>query len=100
MVPAEHIGTGFAPYPPDEGRDADSGKAGAGEPALLSAFEVPPYAAPACLCLRFLPYRRGTRFTIQILDLATGSVLDELAPRELAELPRVLGDTARWVFSR
>ena len=94
----EGTGTGFAPYPPDEGAKPDSGKKGAGEAAIRSACEVPPYAAPACLCLRFLPDRRGTRFTIQILDLATGHVLDDQAPRPLAELPAALARVSRWVF--
>jgi hypothetical protein len=53
-----------------------------------------------CLCLRFLPERRGARFYVQILDLATGHVLDEETPRDIAELPSVLERTTHWVFSR
>ena len=97
-MPPEHIGTGFAPYPPDDGSDTDSGRKSAGEPAIPSAFEVPPYALPVCVCLRFAPERGGTHFVVQVIELATGHVLDELPPRRLAELPAVLGHTMRWVL--
>ena len=90
-------GTGFAPLPPDDGAEPETGKNGARETAIPSACEVPPYAAPLCLCLRFLPRRRGTRFVLQILDLATGRVLDEEAPRDLAKLPAALDRTTRWI---
>ena len=99
MSPETH-GTGFAPYPPDEGAGADSGKKGAGGPAIPSVFEVPAHAAPACLCLRFLPHWRGNQFQIQIVDLETGTVLEESAPRAFAELPALLAQTRRWVFCR
>jgi hypothetical protein len=59
---------------------------------------VPHYAAPVSFCLRVLPERRGTRFTIQILDVATGRVLDEQPPQRLAELPALLDHIARWAF--
>jgi hypothetical protein len=96
-VPPHHFGTAFAPYPPDDGDGSDSGKESAGQPSIPSVFEVPPYAAPVCLCLRFLPENGGTHFSVQVLDLATGCVLDELPPQRLDELPAVLGHTLRWV---
>ena len=66
---SDSAGTGFAPFPPDEGAATGSGKKGAPDPAISSACEVPPYAAPVCLCLRFMPHRRGTHFSVHILDL-------------------------------
>ncbi len=96
----DHTGTGFAPEPLGHGAYAGSGKKGAGEAVIRSACEVPRYAAPVSLCLRVLPERRGTRFTIQILDLATGHVLDERAPQRLAELPATLARLSRWAFYR
>ena len=98
-MPPEPHGTEFAPHHPDEGSDADLGKKGAGDPAVSSVSEIPPYAAPVSLCLRFLPNRPGTHFCVQILDLATGGVLDELPARRLGELPTVLRQTTRWVFA-
>ena len=97
---SDSAGTGFAPFPPDEGAATGSGKKGAPDPAISSACEVPPYAAPVCLCLRFMPHRRGTHFSVHILDLATGHVLDEQPSRAIAELPAALAETTRWVFCR
>lgn len=94
----QSTGTGFAPDPPDDGFEPGIGKKGASRRVIPSDGEVPLYAAPVALCLRFLPARWGTQFVVQVVDLATGHVLDEAAPRALAELPRALAETIRWVF--
>jgi len=99
-VACEAAGTGFAPPPPDPRADAQSGKNGAGRQAVPSACEVPRYAAPVSLCLRVVPDRDGTHFVVQILDVATGDVVDEQPQQPLAELPAALAAVSRWVFSR
>ena len=99
-MPPETLGTEFAPQQPDEGSDANLGKKGAGTPAISSGSEIPPYAAPVSVCLRFVPDRLGTHFSVQIIDLATGHVLDEHPPQQLAELPAALAHVRRWVFCR
>ena len=93
-------GTGFAALPADLDGHAGSGNNGAGDRVISSGGEVPHHAVPLCLCLRVLPVRRGTQFTVQILDLATGHVLDEQPPQRLGELPEVLASVSRWVFCR
>jgi len=97
-VPSDPRGTEFAPQQPDEAADAVCGKKGADDLAVSSDSEIPPYAAPVSLCLRFLPDRPNTHFCVQILDLATGGVLDELPAQPLDALPAVLRQTTRWVF--
>ena len=94
----EPTGTGFAPDSPDDGFEPETGKTGASRRAIPSASEVPLYAAPVCLCLRFLPACWGTQFVIQVVDLATGHVLDEGLPLDLGELPRAFVETTRWLF--
>ena len=67
---------------------------------IPSALEIPSHAEPLWPCLCFLPHRGGTRFSVQIIDLATGDVLEGLPPQEICELPGVLDEMARWVFRR
>jgi hypothetical protein len=77
------------------GADAQSGNGRAGRAETPSASAVPAFAPSVFFCACFLPDRRGTHFYVQIIDLTTGHILDELPSRRLAELPAVLGQVVR-----